>query len=292
MGFCPVVLLLTVDGVFGIKRAGTWNEDFEVGSEREDGMMRRTRPLLALAGVLTVTLALLAGAVPAQAAPPYPAGAQATALVGGTPLVQAICPAGSPGAVSGGTSTKGGVTVGSPAGARCTAQSADAQGLYSIAGATPVPPSLRFSAGCQNSTGQTGGAVDVPAGTFVTGIGVVTQTRPITTPNTLVTYPDGTTAILNEVTTDQTSVVRNAIRITSGPNSGTIIGQVICGVRYPLAVNTPSAGDEAALSAPSPVADDETDRNVLLIAAAVGLLLLVQLPLGLAIRRRRSSSGS
>jgi hypothetical protein len=251
-------------------------------------MTSRTRPLLALAGVL-VSIALLAGAVPAQAAPPFPAGAQATALVGGTPLVQAICPAGSPGAVSGGTSTKGGVTVGSPAGARCSAQSADAQGLYSISGATPVPPSLRFAAGCQNSTGQTGGAVDVPAGTFVTGIGVVPQTTPIATPNTLVTYPNGTTAILNEVITDQTSVVRNAIRITSGPNAGTIIGQVICGVRYPLAVNTPSAGDAAAIAAPSPVADDESSRS-LLLAAAVGLLLLVQLPLGLAVRRRRSSS--
>jgi hypothetical protein len=281
---------LTVDGVFGIERAETWNGEFGVGTEREDGMIRRTTPLLRLAGVLTVTLSLLAGAVPAQAAPPFPAGAQATALVGGTPLVQAICPAGSPGALAAGTSTKGGVTVGSPAGARCTAQSADAQGLYSIAGATPVPPSLRFSAGCQNSTGQNGGAVDVPAGTFVTGIGVVTQTTPIATPNTLVTYPGGTTAILNEVITDQTSVVRNAIRITSGPNAGTIIGQVICGVRYPLAVNTPSAGDAAAVTPLSPVADDENDRNLLVIAGAVGLLLLVQLPVGLAIRRRRRFS--
>jgi hypothetical protein len=270
---------------------GDLDGDFEVGTEREDGMTSRTRPLLALAGVLTVTICLLAGAVPAQAAPPFPAGAQATALVGGTPLVQVICPAGSPGAVQGGTSTKGGVTVGYPAGARCTAQSASVDGLYAIAGATPVPGQLRFSAGCQNSTGQTGGAVDVPAGTFVTGLGVVTQTRPITTPNTLVTYPGGTTAILNEVNADQTSVIRNAIRITSGPNAGTIIGQVICGVRYPLAVDTPSAGDEAALTAPSPVADDGNDRNMLLIAAAVGLLLLVQLPLGLALRRRRSSSG-
>ena len=103
----------------------------------------------------------------------------------------------------------------------------------------------------------------------------------------MVTYPGGTTAILNEVITDDLSVVRNAIRITSGPNNGTIIGQVICGVRYPLAVDTPSAGDAAALAAPSPVADDDDSRSLLLIGAAVGLLLLVQLPLGLAIRRRR-----
>lgn len=256
-------------------------------------MSRRTRPMLALASVLAVTISLLVGAMPAQAAPPYPAGTRSTALVGGTPLVQAICPAASPGALGAGTSTKGGVTVGSPAGARCTPQSADAQGLYSIAGATPVPPSLRFSAGCQNSTGQNGGAVDVPAGTFVTGLGVVTQTTPVATPNTLVTYPGGTTAILNEVTTDNISVVRNAVRITSGPDSGTIIGQVICGARYPLAVDAPSAGDGAALAAPSaPAADSKSSRNLLLIGAAVGLLLLVQLPLGLAIRRRRNASGS
>jgi hypothetical protein len=251
-------------------------------------MTRRTRPLAAWAGVAAVVVALLVGALPAEAAPPFPAGAQATALVGGTPLVQAICPAGSTGQVRAGTSTRGGVTVGYPAGARCTAQSASADGLYAISGATPVPGTLRYSAGCQNSTGQTGGAVDVPAGTNVTGLGVVTQTRPITTPNTVVTYPNGTTAILNQVTSDPTSVVRNAIVITSGPNNGTIIGQVICGVRYPLAVGTPSAGDGAALAAPSPVADDDGSRNLLLIGAAVGLLLLVQLPLGLAIRRRRS----
>ncbi len=256
-------------------------------------MTRHARPLTLLAGALAATACILVGASPSLAAPPYPAGAQSTALVGGTPLVRAICPAGSPGALSAGTSTKGGVTVGSPAGARCTAQSADAQGLYSIAGATPVPPSLRFSAGCQNSTGQNGGAVDVPAGTFVTGIGVVTQTTPVATPNTLVTYPGGTTAILNEVSIDPTSVLRNAIRITSGPNSGTIIGQVICGVRYPLAVDTPSAGEDAAVAAPaSPVADSDDSLSLLLIGGAVGLLLLVQLPLGMAIRRRRSASAS
>jgi hypothetical protein len=255
-------------------------------------MMQRTRPLAGLAAVFAVAACVLLGSSPALAAPPYPAGAQSTALVGGTPLVQAICPAGSPGALGAGTSTKGGVTVGSPAGARCTAQSADAQGLYSIAGATPVPPSLRFSAGCQNSTGQNGGAVDVPAGTFVTGIGVVNQTTPIATPNTLVTYPGGTTAILNEVSTDNISVLRNAVRITSGPNAGTIIGQVICGVRYPLAVDTPSAGGDAAIATPAPVSGSDGSRNVLLIGAAIGLLLLVQFPLGMAIRRRRNASAA
>ena len=253
-------------------------------------MTRLTRPLMAMVGILAAGVSLLAGAAPSLAAPPYPAGAQATALVSGTPLVQAVCPAGSPGAVAGGTSTRGGVTVGYPAGARCTDQSAASDGLYAIAGATPVPGTLRFSSGCQNSTGQNGNAVDVPAGTNVAGIGVVPQTTPITTPNTMVTYPGGTTAILNEVITDPTSVTRNAIRITSGPNSGTIIGQVICGVRYPLAVDSPPAGVDAVAAPTSPVADSHGSRNLLVVGAAVGLLLLVQFPVALAIRKRRSAT--
>lgn len=248
------------------------------------------RSLRAFAALLLVCGAL-AGALPADAAPPYPAGAQATALVGGTPLVKAVCPAGSPGAVSGGTSTKGGVTVGFPAGARCSVSSASSDGLYVIAGATPpAPGTLRFSAGCDSVNGQTGGAVDVPAGTNVTGMGVVPQQIPIVAPNTLVTYPGGTTAILNEVIVTPTSVTRNAIRITSGPNAGTIIGQVICGVVYPLAVESPSDGSATPAIA-TPAADTGSDRsNVTLIAAgALGLLLVAQLAIGRTFRRRRSA---
>jgi hypothetical protein len=255
-------------------------------------MTRFSRALLA-AGV--VAAALLAGMAPAQAAPPFPPGAQATALVGGTPLVQAICPAGSPGAVRGGISTRGGVSVGYPAGARCTPQAAASDGLYAIAGETPpLPGTLRFTADCVNSTGQNGGAVDVPAGTNVAGIGVVTRQTTITTPNTMVTYPNGTTAILNEVIIDEFSVTRNAIRITSGPNSGTIVGQVICGIRYPLAVDNPSGAEEtAAVATPdSPISDSGTSRTALLVGAAVGLLLLAQLPIALLIRRRRGASAA
>ena len=250
------------------------------------------KPLQALACLVVAGLGVLVGAVPALSAPPFPAGAEATALVGGTPLVKVVCPPGSPGAVAGGTSTLGGVSVGSPAGARCTPQSASADGLYAIAGVTgPLPGSLRFSSSCQNSTGQNGTAVDVPAGTFVTGIGVVATQTTVTTLNTPVTYPGGQTAILNEVIVDPTSVVRNAIRFTSGPNTGTIVGQVICGVRYPLVVDPPSAGTPGALAAPG-AAESGGGNLALWIIAAVGVLLISQLALGrqLWLRRRTDPS--
>ena len=241
--------------------------------------------------VLLLVCGALAGALPAQAAPPFPPGASATALVGGAPLVRANCPAGSPAANVAGTSTKGGVTVGFPAGAQCTPNSARTSGLYVIAGATPpAPGTLRFQAGCDSANSDTGNMVDVPAGTNVTGLGVVPTQRPITTPNTVVTYPGGTTAILNEVIVTPTSVTRNAIRITSGPNNGTIIGQVICGVVYPLAVEGPADG-AAAPDIAVPAADTGSDRsNFMLIAAgAIGFLLVAQLALGRRIRRRRSA---
>lgn len=264
--------------------------DSDSGNEREGEMTPRRRSLRAMAA-LVVLLGALAAGLPADAAPPYPAGAQATALVGGTPLIQAVCPAGSPGVLVGGTSTKGGVTVGFPAGARCSTSSASSDGLYAISGATPPPPgTLRFSAGCDSANGQTGGAVDVPAGTNVTGIGVVPQQTTITTPNTLVTYPGGTTAILNEVIVTPTSVTRNAIRITSGPNAGTIIGQVICGVVYPLAVEDASGASDVA-AAPLPASDSGSNRsNMTLVAmGAIGVLLIAQLAIGRTLRRRRSA---
>ena len=249
-------------------------------------------PLRALAVVALVAMSVLGAAMPSSAAPPYPAGTTATALVGGSPLVQVICPAGSQGQVAAGTSTKGGVTVGFPAGARCTPFSASADGIYLIAGATPrAPGTLRFSSQCDSISGATGNAVDVPAGTFVTGIGVVPQQTTITTINTPVTYPDGTTAILNEVITTPTSVTRNAIRITSGPNAGTIIGQVTCGTIYPLAVEEAAAAD-AALPTGAPATDSESSRtNMTLIAlGAIGALLVAQLAIGRTIRRKRGAA--
>ncbi|MGH9225982.1 MAG: hypothetical protein ACRD2W_19830 [Acidimicrobiales bacterium] len=250
------------------------------------------KPLQVLACLVVAGLGVLAGAVPALSAPPFPPGAEATALVSGTPLVKVVCPPGSPGAVTGGNSTRLGVSVGFPAGARCTPQSASADGLYAISGVTPpLPGTLRFSSSCQNSTGQNGTAVDVPAGTNVTGIGVVPQQTTITSLNTVVTFPGGTTAIVNEVIVEPTAVVRNAIRITSGPNSGTIIGQVICGVRYPLAVDPPGAGTAADLAAPS-AASSDGGGIALWVVLGVGVLLISQLALGRHLWQRRKAEPS
>jgi len=244
----------------------------------------------AVMGIVLAALGVVLSALPVQAAPPFPPGTEATALVGGTPLVKVVCPPGSPGAVAGGNSTKGGVSVGFPAGARCTPQSASADGLYAIAGVTaPLPGSLRFSASCQNSTGQSGTAVDVPAGTSISGGPPVAQQTTITTLNTPVTFPGGQTAIVNEVIVEDSAIVRNAIRFTGGPNASTIVGQVICGVRYPLAVDTPSAGSPADLAAPGAIADSGGGIAVWVIAA-VGVLLISQLGLGGFLWRRRRAN--
>jgi hypothetical protein len=248
------------------------------------------RALPALAGLMFAGMMIAGSATPASAAPPFPNGTQATALVSGVPLVEARCPAGP--AVSGGTSTLNGVTVGSPAGARCTATSASTDGVYSIAGATPVPPSLRFSAQCVNASGVTNGGVDVPAGTNVTGMGVVGTTTLVTTPNTTVTYPNGTTAILNEVITLPNSVQRNAIRITSGPASGTVVGRVICGAAnvYPLAADSAAAtGAAPALtaSATSGSGGSSSTRILVLAGGALLVLVLAQVTVGRTMWRRR-----
>jgi hypothetical protein len=248
------------------------------------------RPVRAMVVMLAAAASVLSLAAPSLAAPPFPAGAQATALVGGTPLIRVVCPAGSPGAVAGGVSTKGGVSVGSPAGARCTPFSASADGLYAIAGETPpLPGTLRFSASCDSASGATGTAVDVPAGTNVAGIGVVPQQTTVTTLNTMVTYPNGTTAIVNEVITTPTSVTRNAIRITSGPNAGTIIGQVVCGSIYPLAVDAPSgAAGTPAVAAAGTDGGGSRSGMVAIAVAALGVLLIAQLAIGRRARRTRA----
>jgi len=234
--------------------------------------------------------ALVVGeAAPALAAPPYPVGDTSTVLVGGTPLLKAVCTVVAPVQATG-TSTLGSIVVGGPAVAQCTGNSAQANGRYSLTGGTPT---LRFSAQCINSTGTTSGLVDVPAGTFVPGIGVVTTTTTVTS-NVTVTYPDGTTAVLNGVTTTGTSVTREAIHITSGPNNGAVIGRVTCGVNapYPLSVDTGATGAAAPDIALTAVSGHSGSSNrTLYIAGAFALLILAQVAVGRSMWRRRREAG-
>ncbi len=270
--------------------------DVNMGSTREGGMSSFRKSVSALAGVLFAGLIMAGIASPAGAAPPYPSQTQATALLGGTPLVEARCPAGP--TVSGGTSTSGIVSVGSSAGARCATTAASTDGEYAIAGATPpLPNALRFSAQCVTA-GPTDGGVDVPAGTNITGVGVVAVNTLVTTANTVVTYPNGTTAILNEIITTPTSVQRNAIRITSGPASGTIIGRVICGSAsvYPLVADpgaASAAAPELAATSTNTGGSSSNTRILLLGGAALALLVLAQVTVGRSMwRRRRGVTGS
>jgi hypothetical protein len=245
------------------------------------------KPRRALLGVLFVGVVVAAGASPAWAAPPYPTGNTATALVGGTPLIRAVCTVVGPQLASG-SSTRGIVTV-TGAGAQCTGNSASTNGQYAISGVTTG--TLRFNAQCINSTGTTNGSVDVPAGTNIAGFGVTPTQRTVTN-STTVTYPGGTTAILNQVVTTPTSVTRTAIQITSGPAAGTVIGRVTCGTPvYPLAVDAPGAGEEApevALASASPDRESgSSDNRVLLVGGAIALLVLTQVAVGRSMLRRR-----
>jgi len=269
--------------------------DVHMESIREGGMGSFRRSVSALAGAL-FTAIVIAGAAPASAAPPFPNATQATALVSGTPLVEARCPSGP--TVSGGTSTRGIVSVGTSAGARCSTTAAAADGEYAITGATPpLPNTLRFSADCVTSSETTNGGVDVPANTFVTGVGVVATKTLVQTPNTVVTYPGGPTAILNEIIITGSSVQRNAIRITSGSASGTVVGRVICGTAtvYPLAAETASAsGPAPALASISTTGGSGSSNTRLLVLAggAFALLVLAQVTIGRSMwRRRRAVTG-
>lgn len=240
------------------------------------------RRLAGMAGVLLATIALLVPASPASAQ--VPPGARATPLVGSE--IVADCPPGSPGDVAGGTATINGVTVYGPAGGRCTPLAATTAGEYTVAGVASITP-LRFEAECANSGGTvaTDGFVDVPAGTLVNGV-LVTTTTPVTTLNTPVVYPNGRTAILNQVITTPTTVTRNAIVFSDG----TIVGQVVCGpAAYPLAVNV--GGASADLSAPSELAVDESSglsAMTLLAGGAVALAIAAQITF--AVRRRRNTA--
>lgn len=250
----------------------------------------------ALAVVLLAGSAMLIAANAASAAPPFASVTQATALVGGFPFVNANCPTGSPGAVAGGNSTNGIVSVGSPAGARCATTAAAADGEYAIVGETvPIgqPSPLRFSADC-TTVGVTSGGVDVPTGTSINGGPAVGADTLVTTPNTQVVYPNGTTAILNEVITTGSSVTRNAIRITSGTASGTIVGRVICGASgvYPLAVDVAGAsGATPALAVPSSSSSHGgPSTSLLLLGGVAALAVLAQIAVGRKMWRRKGDA--
>jgi hypothetical protein len=256
----------------------------DIGLQAERGG-RGARSFRRTGGVAAVVLAaVVLLTAPTAYAQPFPAGSQATPLVGSG--IVANCPPPTPGAVAGGNATVGVVTVGSPAGGRCAQLAAAADGVYDIAGEPPDTLNLRFSADCTN-TGQTGGGVDVPAGTTVPGLGVVGTTTVVTAPNTPVIYPNGTTAILNQVTTTPTSITRSAVVITSGPGAGTVIGRVICGAFvYPLAVDVGGSGATPAIAGELVAGDDGGSRTGLLLLAGGAALVLVIAQLAVARKLR------
>jgi hypothetical protein len=242
--------------------------------------LRKTMP--AIAGLVLAAAMVVGGASSALAAPPYPNGGQGTALVSGTPLIQASCTTAP--AQSTGSSVLGTVRVAN-ASASCTPQATAVGGSYSLDGTTPT---LQFAAQCVNTADVTGGAVIVPAGTNVPGVGVVTQPTTVTQ-NVTVTYPNGSVAVLNQVTTTTTSITRTAIRVTSGPGAGAVIGRAVCGTPfpYPLAVDAEGSSAPADLALP-PISDGGSSSNrMLYIGGALALLVIAQLAVGRTVLRRR-----
>lgn len=227
----------------------------------------------AVAAVMLFGLTILGAASRADAVPgpPYTPGASATALVGGT--VAVACPP-TPLPSIGGT-TVGAASV-SNASASCDAVSAVAQGQALING-TSISA---FSASCASANGATGGAVAVPAGT---------------TGTTNVTFPNGDTATLNEVAYVpapigvSTMVTRTAIRMTSGPANGAIIGRVICGGPYPLAVEVASPG-AAVPDLPGQLTSGSGSSPVgPLLAVGVAILIAAQVIAVAMLLRRRAT---
>jgi hypothetical protein len=105
-----------------------------------------------------------------------------------------------------------------------------------------IPTTLRFSADCRVATGtapQSNGFVDVPTGTRINGGAPVAAPTTVTGLNVSVVYPNGSTAIVNEVIVGGTTITRNAVRVTGGPGAGSIIGGVTC---------TPTTSTASALS--------------------------------------------
>lgn len=243
------------------------------------------RRIPAAVGIVVGALALVLPVSPAQAQ--VGPGAQATPIVGGP---SANCPPGSPGAVVAVPSqTINGVTVYGPAGGQCTPLAATTSGEYTVAGVTS-PNQLRFNAACANSGGNvtTNGFVDVPPGTTVNGVLFPAGTT-VTTLNTPVVFPNGRTAIVNQVIVTPTTVTRNAIAFTGGP----IVGRVICGAAdvYPLAVDT---AEEAAAAPELPITptgdSGGVSGTVILLGAAFALAVIAQLTIGRKVGRRKGDA--
>jgi len=239
---------------------------------------------MSLVGLMVAGIATVAAATPALAV--VPPGAQATPLVGGSAV--ANCPPAVPAARAVGPpdgETINGVTVGFPAAGRCTPLAADAEGSYTVAGSFASP--LLFTAECANTNGVVTprSGVTVPAGTIVNGsaVGVVTT---VDFP-AAVTFPGGRTALLNQTTTTATSVTRDAIVFTGGP----IVGRVICGQAvYPLAVS--AAGASGSPDVAAPVSSDSAGgpSSGLLVGAGIALLVLAQVAIAFAMRRRHAGA--
>lgn len=111
------------------------------------------------------------------------------------------------------------------AGALCTAAV-----LLSV---TPASAAglFRYQADCSGSA--TGTSVDVPSGA---------TTTTITGTNVPISFPNGTTAIANEVITSGGTTTRNALHFLTGPNAGVIVGQVVCGPTTSSATAIPGSG--------------------------------------------------
>jgi hypothetical protein len=245
--------------------------------------------------VVFAGIALVGAAAPALAQ--VAAGStQATLLVGGAPLLNVNCPAGGiPPAQAAGTSSN--LTATATGTVDCgNAPATQATGVYTVVGV--APGNLRFSADCQASNLQNGGSVDVPIGTTVPAgtipdapaQTVTTAVTTISATNVPVTFPNGQTAIVNQVTlVPGVSVIRSAVAFTNG----TIVGRVICGASgvYPLAVAA-SSGSAAAPALATNAASGgsgHSSTTMLLIAGAFGLAVLAQLAVGRRMRGRRGN---
>lgn len=230
-----------------------------------------------LAGVI-LGIALMLPGSPAQAQP-FTGGTLANALTGSG--IAVVCPPNSAGAQAGGSATVGVASVAN-AGAQCAPTAANTAGLYGIG----APATLQFHSSCDANNGQTGGFVQVPAGSTVNGV-LVNQTTNVTETATVV-YPNGTTAIVNQVITTPTSVTRNAVAINGGP----IIGQVICGSSaYPLAVDTAAASAAASATEPfTPGGDSGLATSTLVIGGAIAVAVLAQLTIGRKMWRRKGDA--
>lgn len=260
------------------------------GSRSLTATVRRS----AVVAVLFAGIALVGASVPADAQV-APGSTQATLLVGGVPLLTANCPTSPPAREAAGTSANG-TAIASGVAACGNAAAAEAQGLFSVIGV--AAGNLPFLAGCQASNLNNGGSVDVPAGTTVPagtipGFPAATTTTTVTTitnTNVPVTFPNGSTAIVNQVIlVAGVSVTRNAVAF---PN-GTIVGQVICGLAaaYPLAVDVSSgSGATPAVATHSESGGSgHSTTTMLLIGGAFGFALLVQLAVGRRMRGRRGN---